>query len=112
MVPRQYARVLVVAMMALCGSPVAVSAQPYGYVTSRGSNTLTVIDIKTNAVVTTISVASPMGVALTPDGSRAYVVSAEGNILVVNTSTNTVVATVPVGASPLGIAVSPDGSRV
>uniref|UniRef100_UPI000A96E89D YncE family protein n=1 Tax=Rhodococcus marinonascens TaxID=38311 RepID=UPI000A96E89D len=54
----------------------------------------------------------PVGVAVTPDGTRAYVTNVgDGTVSVIDTATNTVVETVPVGAAPQGVAITPDGSR-
>jgi YVTN family beta-propeller protein len=60
-------------------------------VTNENGHVL-VIDTATNAVVTDIGVgAVPIGIAITPDGTRAYV--AGGTVSVIDTATNTVVAT-------------------
>ena len=50
----------------------------------------------------TISVeASPLGVAVTPNGSHVYVTNSNSNNVSVNaTTTNTVTATSPVGSGP------------
>src|SRR5262244_2845507 len=49
-------------------------AKPFAYVTNSASNTVSVIDTATNTVVATVPVGSvPLGVAITPDGTRAYV---------------------------------------
>lgn len=54
----------------------------------------------------------PLGVAVSPDGTRAYVTNFSANtVSVIKTNTNTVVATIPVGAFPFGVAVSPNGTR-
>ena len=76
------------------------------YVTNSGSNTISVIDGKTNKVVATIPVgASPHGVVAldSPVGgfSTIYVTNSGSNtISVIDGKTNKVVATIPVGASP------------
>jgi YVTN family beta-propeller protein len=85
------------------------------YVTNGNSNTVSVINTANNTVVTTINVGTtPLGVAVSPDGTRAYVANnnlASNSVSVINTATNTVVATVNVGTSPVGVTVSPDGTR-
>ncbi len=57
----------------------------------------------------------PLGVAVSPDGSRAYVTNFGGNsVSVINTTSNppAVVGTpIGVGNGPRGVAVSPDGTR-
>lgn len=54
------------------------------------------IDTSSNTVVATVSVPGPVGVAITPDGTRAYVASPSGPLSVIDTSSNSVVATVAV----------------
>jgi YVTN family beta-propeller protein len=52
----------------------------------------------------------PVGVAMTPDGSKVYVTSAAANIVsVIDTATNTVTATISIGSAPTGVAATPDG---
>ena len=94
------------------------------YVTNEQSNSVSVIDTATNAVTATIptgpvcqgnngcSTSGPIGVAVSPDGSKVYVANAVGTVSVIDTATNTVTATIPVGSGPFGVAVSPDGSKV
>jgi YVTN family beta-propeller protein len=54
----------------------------------------------------------PIGVAITPDGTRAYVANAfDHTVSVIDTSTNPVITTIPVGAFPDGVAITPDGTR-
>lgn len=47
------------------------------YVTNMGSNSMTIIDTRTNTVIQTVPVggagSQPMGVSISPDGTRAYV---------------------------------------
>jgi len=73
-----------------------------------------------NAVsVSNITVgASPIGVALSPDGVTAYASNSDGTVSKIDTKTNAVVKTItvgsaaPLGQGPYGIAVSPDGKLV
>ncbi|MCI0597967.1 MAG: beta-propeller fold lactonase family protein [Beijerinckiaceae bacterium] len=54
----------------------------------------------------------PIGVAVTPDGTRAYVANASANnVLVIDTATNTVATSVMVGEWPTNVAITPDGKR-
>ena len=47
-------------------------AEPYAYITNAGSNTVSVIDIATNKVTSTLNVGDlPCGVAINP-GERRY----------------------------------------
>jgi len=74
---------------------------------------VSVINTATNTVTATVSVGvNPVGVAITPDGTRAYVANlAAGSVSVIDTATNTVIGTVTVGLAPRGIAITPDGTR-
>src|SRR6266481_7276147 len=82
------------------------------YVTNFGGNSVSVINTGTNAVVATINLgASPTGVAVSPDGTRAYVTQNGSSVSVINTATNTVVTTLNGFNSPRSVAVSPDGTR-
>jgi YVTN family beta-propeller protein len=78
-------------------------------VTNDGSNTVSVIDTATNTVVATIPLrVQPLGVAITPDGTRAYVTDGDSNtVSVIDTATNAVIATISVGLDPVGIAITP-----
>src|SRR5579885_1072298 len=94
----------------VCGlSPAA--AAPLLYVTNEGANTVSVIDTATNHAVAAITVgASPSGIAVTPDGSRAFVANAGSNsISVIDTAARLVVATIPAGVEPAGVAAAPSG---
>ncbi|MFJ2864126.1 IPT/TIG domain-containing protein [Kitasatospora sp. NPDC087314] len=56
---------------------------------------------------------NPLGVALTPDGTRAYVANRSSNAVdVIDTATNTVIATIATGAGPTLVAIAPDGAHV
>ncbi len=92
----------------------AALAAPFAYVTNADSNNLSVLDISTNTVVTTIPVGSgPSGVAVSPAGTRVYVTNVISNDLsVIDTALKTVVATIPVLPAPVGIAINPAGTRV
>jgi len=83
------------------------------YITNSGDSTVSVIDVTTNTVTTTIAVGhGPWGVSVSTDGSKVYVTNVNDNkISVINTTTNTVTATITVGSAPIETAVSPDGSK-
>ena len=82
------------------------------YVANSGSNTVSVIDKDTNAVVATVPVGErPTGVLAV--GSRIYVTNhLSGTVSVIDVAFNTVVATVPVGVRPAGLDVSAYGTEV
>ena len=90
------------------------------YVANSGSNSVTVIDGATNAVVgSPIPVGvGPIGIAVNPSTNRVYVVNFNstadhGSVTVVDGSTNAVIgAPVTVGAHPLSAAVNPVINRI
>ena len=86
-------------MLVWSGAAMAQNA----YISNQGSNSVSVINTATNAVVATVGVGTnPSGVAVTPDGTRAYVANTGSNsVSVINTATNAVVATVAVGNLPI-----------
>ena len=105
------------ALVGSVDSPAGVAVSPDGsrlYVANSSSDSVSVLNTATSAVVTTVAVGDvPLGVAVSPDGSRLYVAnSSSDSVSVLNTATNMVVTTVAVGRHPWGVAVSPDGSRV
>jgi len=83
------------------------------YVANGGSNSVSAIDTTSNAVAATVGVGTmPLGVAITPDGTRAYVTnSGDATVSVVDTAKNTVVDTIAVGFLPVGVSIAPDGAR-
>jgi YVTN family beta-propeller protein len=88
------------------------------YVTNSGSNTISVIDGKTNKVVATIPVGtSPHGVVAldSPVGgfSTIYVTNSGSNtISVIDGKTNKVVATIPVGSHPNSLYKTSDNRTI
>jgi gliding motility-associated-like protein len=89
---------------------------PSAYVANVGDNTVSVINTATQKVTATIQVGnSPIGVSVSPDGSRVYVAvvgATAGGVAVINTATNTVITTVPITYYPNNVLVSPDGTKV
>ena len=85
---------------------------------------ISVIDIATNTVTTTIMLGvvagGPAGVAITPDGRLVYVPLFDrsvvsGVVRVIDTATNSVTTTVTLsgrGGGPSGVAITPDGRHV
>src|SRR4051794_5561600 len=91
---------MIAAALACFGAPAATLAQN-AYITNSGSNTVSVIDTTTNTLVgSPITVGgSPIGVAVTPDGSKVYVANnQDGTVSLISTATDTVVGSpIPVG---------------
>ena len=102
------------ATITVLAKPSNADAAPFAYITNDGDNTVSVIDTATNTVTATVNVGSgPVGVAVTPDGTKVYVANGgSNNVSVIDTVTNTVTATVNVGSIPRGVATSPDGTKV
>ena len=77
--------------------------------TNLHSKSVSVIDTASNTVAAEVTVESdPLGVAITPDGTRAYVTNKSADaVSVIDTSTNTVLTTVPLGGPPWGVAITP-----
>jgi YVTN family beta-propeller protein len=60
----------------------------------------------TNTVSAILSGFSPVGVAVTPDGSKVYVANVGAHaVLVIDTATNTVIATILDGGGPVAFGV-------
>ncbi|MCV6981324.1 SMP-30/gluconolactonase/LRE family protein [Mycolicibacterium pulveris] len=95
---------------------------PRVYVANNGTDTVSVIDTTTNAVIGTIQVADgPIGVALGLGGDIAYVGSQTGcsdctgdtvSVIDVFDDANDLITTIDVPPVPQALAVSPDGTRV
>jgi YVTN family beta-propeller protein len=97
-------------------TPSAVAITPdsqFAYITRGSSNTVAVVDICKEAIVSSIPVdLEPNRVAITPDGAHAYVTnSGWNNVSAIDTRTNSVAETIPVGAHPIGVAITPDGAH-
>jgi len=102
----------VIALIAWAITP--AGAAPFAYITNIGDSTVSVIDTSTDTVTATVPVGSqPLGVAISPTGSRVYITNiGNGTVSVLDTASNSVVATVTVGTTPVGIAAHPNGTRV
>jgi YVTN family beta-propeller protein len=98
-----------------CGSSSAsagVVCAPEAFVANRTSNSVTVLNSSTGAVVTTLTTgfSQPSAVAVTPDGKTAYVTnSGSGTVTPITVATNTPGSPITVGSNPYAVAVTPDG---
>jgi YVTN family beta-propeller protein len=83
------------------------------YITNYDSESVSVINTRTNAVIATVPVGvGPWGVAVSPDGRRVYVANnVSSSLSVIDATSNTVIATVNLPYA-LEVAVNADGSRV
>lgn len=83
-----------------------------------GSNTVGAIDIASNTLLATITVApQPWDIAISPDGSKAYVAGfdpngAYGTLTVIDTVTNNVLTAISTDCCLSVPAITPDGSKV
>jgi YVTN family beta-propeller protein len=94
-----------------------VTGQVWVYVTGESSNTVSVIDVAAERVVSTFLVDSdPRAVAFSPDGRFAFVTSeVGGSVARVDARRHRVLSRARVGSSeekPVGVVVLPDGKRV
>jgi len=101
----------------LVGLPsLAVAITPDGsrlYVAS--DETITVIDIATGMVVSTITRQggfAPFGVIFTPDGTRAYVEDRSEFLNIIDTASNTLVAHILQSILHDALTITPDGTRI
>lgn len=80
-------------------------------VANSGSNTVSILDIVNNTVLSTITVGSqPVALAVTADGSIGYVANyGDSTITSVNLNTNTPITTIPVGGQPTSLALTASG---
>jgi YVTN family beta-propeller protein len=79
------------------------------YVGSSGNtNLISVIDGKTNSIITTIPVGKiPSGIGVNLKTDKIYIVNTgSGTVSVIDGKTNTVTTTIQVGTNPIGIAVN------
>ncbi len=84
------------------------------YISNPGEGGVSVVDLGTNTVTTTIPVADPGRIAVDSVDHRAYVVNAGGanSLTVIDTTSNTVVDTIAGFSNPIGVAVDPSTHTV
>jgi len=84
------------------------------YVTNTYSNSVSVVDIASQSVTSTIAVGdTPYGTICTLDGKTVYVSNSGSNtVSVIDVASGTVINTIAVGSRPWDLALHPDGSKV
>lgn len=92
-----------------------VEGFPFAYVASQTANTISKIDLATNTVVATISLASttytqPYQVAATPDAKFLYIAMVGGNAVKMRLSDNALTQIPLPGITPQSVAITPDGT--
>ena len=91
--------------------PALASAQPFTFVSTPASDSLVLIDLSSNTVVSPVPLSGlPTGLAVGRAGRRVFAALGEADALAIIRLGTGVVRTVPVGAGPTGVAV--DGRRV
>jgi YVTN family beta-propeller protein len=87
--------------------------RPEVYVTERNGSSLAIVDGASGRLTARVAIpGEPLGVAASPDGSRAYVASYKGGLTIVDPVAQAVVTTVGLDGGPTGVAVHPDSRRV
>jgi gliding motility-associated-like protein len=86
----------------------------YAYITNSASSSVSVINVTSRKVVTTIPMgADPQDITVSPDGKKVYVSDPiSTTVSVISTATNTVEATTPVPIGSFSMVVSPDNSKL
>jgi YVTN family beta-propeller protein len=116
---RRWAPAATLAAAALIAALTAPAASArIAYVSTENLNSVSAVDLAAGKEIgSPITVGTePIGVAISPDGSRAYVANGKSStVSVIDTATNAVVGkAIPIGsnAEPVTVIVSPDGRHV
>ncbi len=83
----------------------------YAYVTNGGENSVSVVELPSGKLASTIPVGEyPHGVRISPDGREAYVANFKaGSVSIIDTASMKEVARLPVGKGPAQTGFTPDG---
>lgn len=96
----------------------AVHARPFVYVTNDISDTITLVDIRTNSIITTINTLAtyPWQCIITPDNKTVYVLNSTtfnaSSVTPIDTQTNTASQPITVGNGAYDLALTPDGNTL
>ncbi len=101
-------------------NPQGLAMSPDGrllYVSNnQDGGAVTVLDIATKNVIASLSMGpgnAPLGIAVSPDGTKAYIAfSGLNEIKIFDLLSNSVVGTIAVGTQPVGVAVTPNGGKI
>ncbi len=107
----------VVTTIAVGQNPAGIAVTPnnlFAYVANSNNNTVTVLNLTSNTVETTINDASfdgPYTVTINAAGTKAYITNSEGStVTIIDIATNTVIGTITGFDEPSGFAITPDGN--
>lgn len=93
-------------------SPLRVEISPSGltaWVANFSSNSISIVDLQTFTVSATIGgINTPVGLAFSPDGSRAFAAGFGGTVYVIDPVAQAVIGTVPAGSGADGLVHQPD----
>jgi len=100
------------ATLALAAAALPAAAQAPAATANTASDTITLFDARTLAVVGDVAVGDePHAVVLSEDGSRAYVTNfADASVSLVDVPARSAISTVFVGLGPRGLALAPGGA--
>ena len=111
-----------VATVSVGEAPIGIAVNPNTnmiYVVNQISNTASVIDGKTNAVIKNIQTGmNPAGIAVNPNTNKIYLVTRsedefeEFGVSIMDGKTNGVVKSITVGKGPISIAVNPNTNMI
>jgi YVTN family beta-propeller protein len=102
-----------IAMPVGCSPQYATNRVPSlsGYVACPGNNTVAVLNVALDAIVTSVPVgASPVALIQSFSTSKVYSIESGGTVTVIQTLDNVVGATIPVGGTPVWPEMNQDGS--
>jgi YVTN family beta-propeller protein len=103
-------RILILLLLFLTACAPVHKKVSMAYITNQGDDTVSVINVAQNKVVSTIKVGkAPVGVAVSAKLQRVFISNVESNnISVINTQNNTVIKSIALQGAPVGLAMSPD----
>jgi YVTN family beta-propeller protein len=82
------------------------------FVCNTYSNRVTKIDLNKSEVIGSVVNENPIGIAISPDGSRVYVSNINKKVSIIDAESLTVTNTISVGLQNREMVSSPDGSRI
>jgi YVTN family beta-propeller protein len=103
-------KLILILLFSLCGCAPTSSQHSIAYITNQGDNTVSVIDIQENKVISTLKVGkAPVGVAVSTKLKRVFISNVESNnISVIDAVNNKVIESIALQGSPVGLAMAPD----